>query len=417
MKPDKFPDWATEEQIDPVSGQNNVVEPPDIRKQSGWTRREIPPRQWFNWLAKKTAEWLRWFEPRADKVDAATPGSTPNTLILRDASGRAEITTPEATAEIANKGYVDTVAAATAGEVGTLADNFDGHVADTDPHSATPEATPNRIILRDASGRAQVAAPSAEDDIARKADVDAHAAETSTHGAPTGEDLLHSGDVGTASGQIPTNGDLPSSSSVGNEPNKLVKYEDDGAGGPRLPAADGSQLTGLGGVGEYKFVQEDLTGASVPNPDLWIKLEAGLTGAGEYNEGKLTNESVTGSAPLVIATATISDSGSPMNGQTVHLLETEERFLRAGQSGRVQFDQMQLVTGSVELGAATDRAPGQGALSYFRGSVDRAAASVGSGNSGLRFNSANSPNARTSSTTDGETRAKNIGVAVYLRIK
>ena len=162
MKPDKFPDWATEEQIDPVSGQNNVVEPPDIRKQSGWTRREIPPRQWFNWLAKKTAEWLRWFEPRADKVDAATPGSTPNTLILRDGNGRASIVTPQATAEIANKGYVDAVA-----------DNFDDHVADTDPHSATPEATPNRIILRDASGRAQVAAPSAEDDIARKADVDA----------------------------------------------------------------------------------------------------------------------------------------------------------------------------------------------------------------------------------------------------
>jgi HAMP domain-containing protein len=177
MKPDKFPDWATEEQIDPVSGQNNVVEPPDIRKQSGWTRREIPPRQWFNWLAKKTAEWLRWFEPRADKVDAATPEATPNALILRDGNGRASIVTPEATAEIANKGYVDSVTAGEVGtladEVGTLADNFDDHVADTDPHSATPEATPNRIILRDASGRAQVAAPSAEDDIARKAEVDA----------------------------------------------------------------------------------------------------------------------------------------------------------------------------------------------------------------------------------------------------
>lgn len=108
-KPDKFPDWATEEQIDPVSGQANFVEPPDSRKQSGWTRREIPPRQWFNWLSKKNAEWLRWFEPRADKVDAATPTGEPDTLILRDVDGRASIVTPQAPAEIANKGYVDFV--------------------------------------------------------------------------------------------------------------------------------------------------------------------------------------------------------------------------------------------------------------------------------------------------------------------
>jgi hypothetical protein len=28
-KPAKFPDWAVINEIDPVSGQNNVVEPPD----------------------------------------------------------------------------------------------------------------------------------------------------------------------------------------------------------------------------------------------------------------------------------------------------------------------------------------------------------------------------------------------------
>ena len=47
------------------------------------------------------------------------------------------------------------------------------HAALTNPHSATPNATPSRLILRDASGRAQVAAPSASDDIARKQEVDA----------------------------------------------------------------------------------------------------------------------------------------------------------------------------------------------------------------------------------------------------
>jgi len=71
QKPDKFPDWATEEEIDEVSGQANFVEPPDFRKESGWTRREIPPRQWFNWLARKTGLWFRWVEEQLD------PGTTP----------------------------------------------------------------------------------------------------------------------------------------------------------------------------------------------------------------------------------------------------------------------------------------------------------------------------------------------------
>jgi len=47
------------------------------------------------------------------------------------------------------------------------------HANLTNAHSATSTATANRIILRDANGRAKVAAPSASDDIARKDTVDA----------------------------------------------------------------------------------------------------------------------------------------------------------------------------------------------------------------------------------------------------
>ena len=47
------------------------------------------------------------------------------------------------------------------------------HIDATSAHSATSAAAANRIILRDASGRAQVAAPSASADIARKDNVDA----------------------------------------------------------------------------------------------------------------------------------------------------------------------------------------------------------------------------------------------------
>lgn len=51
----------------------------------------------------------------------------------------------------------------------------DEHAALTDPHGSTSAATPSRLILRDANGRAKVAAPAAADDIAQKNTVDVHA--------------------------------------------------------------------------------------------------------------------------------------------------------------------------------------------------------------------------------------------------
>ena len=61
---------------------------------------------------------------------------------------------------------------------------FDAHMADyTTPHRATSTATANKIIIRDASGRAKVAAPSAADDIARKDTVNAVQTNLNTHTA------------------------------------------------------------------------------------------------------------------------------------------------------------------------------------------------------------------------------------------
>ena len=170
-------------------------------------------------------------------------------------------------------------------------------------------------------------------------------------------------------------------------------------------------------IGGYVTVQTDLTGAEEPDPASHIKLEAGLTGTGEYNEGKLDNEFVTGSAPLAEATAEIVDAESPLNGQTVHLLETERRFLRAGNAGTVENDQMQRITGSF-TGALSRYSTEDGA--FVNG--DRVANDVfEGGHRGGReqwyFDSIGSPNARVSSTTNGETRAKNIGISVYMRIK
>lgn len=78
MKPTEFPDWATEEEVDGVSGQLNRVEPPSSSKESGWIRREIPPRQWFNWLLWKTSLWIRFFEERENKPESFEAATLPS---------------------------------------------------------------------------------------------------------------------------------------------------------------------------------------------------------------------------------------------------------------------------------------------------------------------------------------------------
>ncbi|WP_322997964.1 hypothetical protein [Castellaniella sp.] len=62
----------------------------------------------------------------------------------------------------------------------------------------------------------------------------------------------------------------------------------------------------------------------------YIILTAGLDGAGQYNEGVLTDETVTGSDPTITATAVVSLAGSPMDGQTIDLINTSRVFPRPG---------------------------------------------------------------------------------------
>lgn len=65
----------------------------------------------------------------------------------------------------------------------------------------------------------------------------------------------------------------------------------------------------------------------------YIILTAGQTTTGLYNEGLLTGESVSGTSPDIVATATISLPGSPLNGATVRLINTTREFLRPGSPG------------------------------------------------------------------------------------
>ncbi len=68
----------------------------------------------------------------------------------------------------------------------------------------------------------------------------------------------------------------------------------------------------------------------------YIQLSAGASGAGGYNEGALTSESVSGSSPTIVATAVISLAGSPLLGATVRLINTTREFLRPGSPGVLQ---------------------------------------------------------------------------------
>ena len=101
-------------------------------------------------------------------VHGATSTATPNTIIQRDSAGRAKVAAPAAADDIARKDTVDAVQT-----------NLTNHTAaTTGVHGATSAATPNTIVQRDAQGRIKAAAPAAADDVARKAEVDAHASRT-----------------------------------------------------------------------------------------------------------------------------------------------------------------------------------------------------------------------------------------------
>lgn len=73
----------------------------------------------------------------------------------------------------------------------------------------------------------------------------------------------------------------------------------------------------------------------------YVLCTAGQTGSGGYNEGILTSESVSGSSPLIEATATVDLDGSPFDGESIHLINTEGRFVGAGESEAFEDDSFQ----------------------------------------------------------------------------
>lgn len=81
----------------------------------------------------------------------------------------------------------------------------------------------------------------------------------------------------------------------------------------------------------------------------YVLCAAGEDGVGGYNEGILTDETITGSAPLITATATVSLSGSPLNGLTIHHINTEGRFVGAGEAEAFEDDSLQNITATLQV--------------------------------------------------------------------
>jgi len=203
--------------------------------------------------------------------------------------------------------------------------------------------------------------------------------------------------------------------------NKVWHAGNDGSGsGLDADLLDGkhaSELFGAIPIGVPFPVWDHLSSSVIPPNSgsiIYIKLTAGESGPGGYNYGHLSNESVTGTGPLVEATAVISVG--PLAGKTIHLINTEGSFIRAGiNSGTLQFDQMQKLIGS--FSSVIQGTSSSGAFSL----ENMTSFTAGGGSTFARrkvyFDSGNSPDARVSSDTKGETRPKNVSATWYMRIQ
>lgn len=173
-------------------------------------------------------------------------------------------------------------------------------------------------------------------------------------------------------------------------------------------------------------IQTHITGVPVPPTDNQNYRYIKLTASDSYNTGVLTSESVSGSAPLVQATAVISDASSPMNGQTVRLINTEERVLRAGNSGAVLADALQGHGHNI----VSDDNFGRYAKPAEVGGAGGTGPFFGLQNSSNNSYYGNSPSDNTvvavpfmSDGTNGtprvanETRVKSLGVDYFMRIR
>lgn len=135
-----------------------------------------------------------------------------------------------------------------------------------------------------------------------------------------------------------------------------------------------------------------------------------LTASDSYNAGVLTGESVSGSAPDVVATATISVAGSSLNGQSVSLINTMRRVLKSGAAGVLEADLLGPMTYSVYAPAGTTPSN-----LYYSGAATPVMAGTASTPGSYVSQSGNG--SKWIGNTGVETRVKSIGATYYMRVK
>lgn len=149
----------------------------------------------------------------------------------------------------------------------------------------------------------------------------------------------------------------------------------------------------------------------------YIALTANQFSAGQYNEGVLINQTISGSGVNIIATATVSLTGSPLNGQVVRLINTEGRFIRPSDSpgavlesqnlshnhaltdpGHVHNLLADISTGSSNVPKIDNQ--GIGVFTNFPGAITRSTTGITLASSG-----------------GDESRPRSVGALFYMRIK
>jgi len=161
-------------------------------------------------------------------------------------------------------------------------------------------------------------------------------------------------------------------------------------------------------IGEEFAVADHQANVSAPSNAggaKFIKLTAGESGVGGYNEGLLINETITGSGPTIEITAEIATG--PLAGEIIHLWNSENRYPAPGEnSGSVANDQMQQITGTLDQNTIgqVDSNSNSGAL-YDAGSSNRPGATQQYIGRKIGFDSALSPTPEPATTPTSNTNS------------
>lgn len=61
-KPIEFPEFASVDTFNGPGGQINFVAPSEAKKDQGWDFGEFPPREYMNWIHRRTFEWIQYLQ-------------------------------------------------------------------------------------------------------------------------------------------------------------------------------------------------------------------------------------------------------------------------------------------------------------------------------------------------------------------